>query len=188
MNKDCDNFPIRHIAGKDVPVYDLPQLAPKGYLLYAVEEQDQQCGQFRPFLYHLPTSRLTPGSNFQPNVYSVAANGATVTVPDQEVRAGYVFNNTPHDVRLATKDPNVYNRAQFLILGRDVNFDGNYLVQGSAFYTFPNGHKYIVGYDYYLGPLGQPITGRSLGTNQKLFTVIDKNTILVQLDEGFEEV
>lgn len=175
---ECDNFPVRNIAGGDVPEWNQPQLAPNGYLLYAVVEQDQSCGQFRPFLYHLSTSRLTPGSTFQGNTYSLAGNGGTIQVPDQEVRAAYVFNNSPNDVRLATDDGSTFDRAQFLVLGRDPNFDGNYLVQGTGTYTFPNGHSYIVGYDYYLGPLGQPVTTVN---QQYMFTVVDKNTIIINI-------
>lgn len=179
---DCNDYPVRAIPGEEIPRWGKTVLPEEGYLLMAAVQKDQQCGRNLPYLYHLPIGMITPGGNFQANVYSMNGNGARIAVPAGQVRAAYVYNNTPYDVRLASKDG---QKAQFIIVGKDEGIDGNYLIQTSSLFTFKSTHGYIPGYTYYLGKDGTPTTDTSYtdGKRQKLFTVIDKLTIAIDIQE-----
>lgn len=178
----CNDYPIRLVPGEDIPNWEQPKLPEEGYLLMVSNQLDHQCGETLPMLYHLPISMLTPGGSFQPNVYSADSHGLSLSLPSNQVRAAYVYSNTPYDIRLAKPERNSY--AQFLILGVDKANEGNLLIQNSAFYTFPSGHDYIPGYTYYLGQDGVPTSASDYhgGVRQKLFTVIDRRTIAIDID------
>lgn len=176
----CNDYPINSIDAQDVPTWGKTTLPDEGYLLMAAVQKDQQCGKNMPFLYHLPINRITPGATFQPNTYSAAGNGFTQEWEANQVRAGYVYNNTPNDIRLADING---QKAQFILLEKDDTVANNYLIQGSGFYTFPGGHSYVPGYAYYLGADGKPTTSTDFvdGVRQHLFEVIDTSTILINI-------
>ena len=177
----CNDYPVNNIDAEDVPVWGKTVLPDEGYLLMAAKQVDQQCGRRLPFLYHLPLGMVTPGGTFQSNTYSIAGNGFSSDWPADQVRAGYTYSNTPNDVRLAIMGE---KEAQYIILGKDDDQDGNYLIQGGGFYTFPAAHHYIPGYSYYLDTIGgQPTTDSSYvdGRRQHLFEVVDNMTILINI-------
>lgn len=178
--KDCKSFPINSIDAEDIPTWAQTKLPDEGYLLMAAKLKDQHCGRPLPFLYHLPINKITPGATFQPNTYSVAGNGYQGEWAANQVRAGYTYNNTPNDIRLADITA---QKAQYILLSKDNTIEGNYLIQGSGFYTFTGGHNYVPGYAYYLGTEGQPTTDSSFvnGIRQHLFEVIDSSTILINI-------
>lgn len=175
----CSDYPVNSIDAEDVPVWGKTTLPEEGFLLMAAVQKDQQCGRNLPFLYHLPINRVTPGATFQTNTYSLPGNGFIDSWESNQVRAGYVYNNTPNDIRYASTE----NKAQFILLGKDETIDGNYLIQGSGFYTFVGGHSYVPGYAYYVGTDGVPTTNTSYtnGTRQHLFEAIDTSTILINI-------
>lgn len=176
----CNDYPINSIDAQDVPTWGQTTLPEEGYLLMAAVQKDQQCGRNLPFLYHLPISKLTPGSTFQGNTYSAAGNGYQGDWAANQVRAGYTYNNTPNDIRLASIDG---QKAQYIVLKKDDTVSGNYIIQGTGFYTFAGGHSYVPGYSYYLSTDGQPTTDTSFvgGVRQHLFEVIDPSTILINI-------
>lgn len=177
MNKnDCTNFPIRHIDSKDIPVWGEDILPQSATLLMMVTEQDKECGKYLPFAYKLPASYVSPSAASASNVTTLAGNGASITVPDGQVRAGFVYNNTPNDIRLADIDDQTI--PQFLILGKNITDTSRYDIVADGIYKFEGGHEYVVGYTYYLGLLGQPTTEN---TGVPLFDVLDKNKIRVHL-------
>lgn len=173
---NCNDFPIRHINSKDIPVWGEELLPQSATLLMLVTEQDQECGKYLPFAYQLPTSFLSPASGNKSNMTTLSGNGATITVPDGQVRAGFVYNNSPNDIRLADTDDNTV--PMFLILGKNSSDESKYDVIVDGIYKFDSGHEYVVGYTYYLGLLGQPTTE---DTGQPLFDVLDSNKIRVHL-------
>lgn len=176
MNK-CDEFPVRHINSKDIPVWDAGVvLPPSAQLLMFVTERDQSCGQSLPFIYKLPTSQVLPSGQANPWTITLPGNGASIILPEGEVRAGYVFNNQPHDIRLANDNEAL---AKFMIVGTDTDNTGSYLVQTTGVYSFPGEHKYTVGYNYYLGLNGQPVIEE---TSQHLFYVLDDRRISINLE------
>ena len=172
----CNSFPIRHIQSKDIPVWGEDLLPQSAQLLMFVTEKDQQCGQYMPFIYKLPAGFLSPASGQHSNMTTLDGNGASITVPEGQVRAGFVYNNTPNDIRLADTDD--HTKPQFLILGKNTSDESKYDVVVDGIYKFPNGHEYVPGYTYYLGLLGQPTTEN---TGQPLFDVLDKYKISVHL-------
>ena len=171
-----NDFPIRHIDSKDIPVWGEDLLPASAELLMFVEEQDRQCGQYMPFVYRLPASFISPASGGKSNVTTLNSNGATITVPEKQLRAAYVYNNTPNDIRLADTDDGT--KPQFLVIGKNSSDPEQYDVVVDGIYKFPNGHEYVIGYTYYLGLLGQPTTE---DTGQPLFDVLDRNKIRVHL-------
>lgn len=173
---DCEDFPIRHIDSKDIPAWNEESLPSSASLLMFVTEQDKQCGRYLPFVYKLPTSFLSPASGTKSNMTTLNGNGATIIVPDRQVRAGFVYNNTPNDIRLADMDDGT--KPMFLIIGQNTSDTSKYDVVVDGIYNFPNGHEYVVGYTYYLGLLGQPTTEN---TGVPLFDVLDKYKIRVHL-------
>lgn len=173
---NCNNFPIRHINSKDIPVWGEDLLPQSATLLMLVTEQDQECGKYLPFAYKLPASFITPSAGNKSNMTTLAGNGATIIVPEGQVRAGFVYNNTPNDIRLADSDDQT--KPQFLILGKNAADESMYDVVVDGIYKFDGGHEYVVGYTYYLGLLGQPTTE---DTGQPLFDVLDKTKIRVHL-------
>lgn len=173
---NCNDFPVRHINSKDIPVWGEELLPQSASVLMFVTEQDQECGKYLPFAYKLPASFLAPASGNRSNMTTLAGNGATIIVPDGQVRAGYVYNNTPNDIRLADTDDGT--KPMFLILGKNKTDESMYDVIVDGIYKFDAGHEYVVGYTYYLGLLGQPTTEN---TGQPLFDVLDKTKIRVHL-------
>lgn len=172
----CNDFPIRHIDSKDIPVWGEDTLPDSAQLLMFVTEKSKQCGKYLPFCYKLPASFLSPASGANSNMTTLDGNGATIVVPDRQVRAGFVYNNSPNDIRLADTDDGT--KAQFLILGQNTSDNTKYDIIVDGIYKFNSGHDYVVGYTYYLGLLGQPTTE---DTGQPLFDVLDRNKIRVHL-------
>lgn len=172
----CNEPKIRHIKSKDLPLWREDTLPESATLLMLVTEQDRNCGQYLPFAYQLPTSFLTPGNSTSNNVTSLNGNGANIVIPDHQVRAGYVFNNSPNDIRLADKDDGT--KPMFLIVARNKENSDLYDIVTDGVYKFNTNHEYVVGYTYYLGVLGQPTTEN---TGTPLFDVLDKNKIRVHL-------
>lgn len=176
----CDDYPVNNIDAENVPVWGLNTLPDDGYLLMAANQRDQHCGRILPFLYHLPIGMVTPGGTFQTNTYSAKGNGLTSEWAPNQIRAGFTYNNTPNDMRFATIGE---SNAQYIILSKDETVAGNYIIQGSGFYSFPGGHGYVPGYTYYLGENGEPTTDSSFvdGARQHLFDVVDSSTILINI-------
>lgn len=174
--KDCTKPSIRHIRSKDIPVFGEDVLPESAQLLMFVTEQDQNCGQYKPFIYRLPASFINPSTGGNPNMAALPANGATITIPDGQVRAGFVYNNTPHDIRLADTDDGT--TPQFLIVGQNTSDSSLYDIVTDGIYKFGTAHEYVIGYTYYLGIMGQPTTEN---TGVPLFDVLDNYRIRVHI-------
>ena len=174
-NDNCNNFPVRHINSKDIPVWGEDELPQSAQLLMFVTEKDHDCGKYLPFIYKLPMSFINPDAA-DSNVTTIAGNGGSITVPDGQVRAAYVYNNSPHDVRLADIDDGT--KPMFLVLGKNTADESQYNIITDGVYKFDGGHEYVIGYTYYLGLLGQPTTEN---TGVPLFDVLDRNKIRVRL-------
>lgn len=175
-NDLCNNFPIRHINSKDIPVWGEDLLPQSAQLLMLVTEQGQQCGKYLPFAYRLPASFVSPSAASASNTTTIAGNGAQIVVADGQLRAGYVYNNSPNDIRLADIDDGT--KPMFLIIGANKTDNTRYDIVVDGIYKFEGGHEYVIGYTYYLGLLGQPTTE---DTGVPLFDVLDRNKIRVHL-------
>lgn len=174
------NSPIRAIPMDQIPVWGEAKVPADSYLIMMTNVYVEQYGCKVPAAYRLPISRLTPGSTFQSNTYSLAGNGFNQEIPVNKVVPAYVYSTSPNDIRVANSSDKT-TLAQFLVLAKDTDVTGNYIVQSSGSYTFTNGHEYIVGKDYYLGADGFPTTERPDTNAQKLFSVLDSMTIMIDL-------
>ena len=121
------------------------------------------------------TPELVPGEKVMPtgnrsNVIALDTNNSALEVPEGQVLAGY-YDYQPGGAIMSLADST--HPAQFLMLGKYT--DGKMLVQANGFLTFPNGHQYIPGQQYYLSDNGQPVTSGE----QKLFYAINDKVLLV---------
>lgn len=174
------NSPIRAIPLDQIPVWGESKVPVDSYLIMMANVYVEQYGCKIPAAYRLPISRLTPGSTLQSNTYSLAGNGFNQEIPVNKVVPAYVYSTSPNDIRVANSSDKT-TLAQFLVLTKDTDVTGNYIVQSSGSYTFANGHEYIVGKDYYLGADGFPTTERPDTNAQKLFSVLDSTTIMIDI-------
>lgn len=162
MMKDCNcnskNYTITSIH--DVDVDDLTTLP--DYLIGVREVEDPSTGNSIMTPVRVPTEKIAPNGNLA-NVIALDANNSALEVPEGQVLAGR-YDYQPGGAIMSLADST--HPAQFLMLGKYT--DGKMLVQASGFLTFPNGHQYIAGEQYYLSDNGQPVTDSTI-TGQKLF-------------------
>lgn len=117
----------------------------------------------------IPGAKVMPTGNLA-NVVALDTNNTALEVPEGQVLAGY-YDYQPGGAIMSLAGS--AHPAKFLMLGKYT--DGKMLVQANGFLTFPNGHQFIPGQQYYLGDEGQPVTDGE----QKLFYVINDKVLLV---------
>lgn len=170
---DCKKpYSIEHILNTDVD--DLATVP--DYFVGVRTLEDPSTGVVKATPVRVPGARVMPTGNLS-NVAALTTNNTTISVPENQVLAGYYDVQPGGNVmRLA----NASHRAQFLIVSNYTN--GKVLAQVTGFLSVPGGHRYIVGQQYYLGANGQPTTDSSV-TGQKLFMPLDEN--IVNVNGGF---
>lgn len=171
--------PLRNIPANNMPIYEMPELPQEAYLMMLGSTYVEAYGCNVLAGFRLPINRLVPGGDFQPNVYSLDGKGFMYNVPANKVVPAYVRNGN-EDIALA-QSTSEDKLAQFLIIANDTVNEGHFLVQTSGIYRFKNGHNYAVGKNYYLGATGFPTTERPSKNAQKLFSVLDKTTIAINI-------
>lgn len=174
------DFVTENIDAEDVPIFNQATLPDQAYLPFVVAEDDPTCGGDFLALYHLPLRRLLAGGNLQANTHSVAGNGYTGNIPVDQVVPAFVTPSGSNPVTPASAESNT-TLADFLVLAKDENVAGNYIVQNSGFYTFPEGHGYAVGLQYYLSNTTGQVSTTPGTSSQKLFRVIDAITISINI-------
>lgn len=169
----CDNKPytIQHILDTDID--DLATIPDFFIGVRTVENPADGTTIATPV--RIPGARVMPTGNLA-NVVALNANNTALEIPDNQVLAGY-FDAQPggNIMRVAGQS----HAAQFMMLDNYAN--GKVLVQATGFLTFPNGHNYIPLQQYYLGDNGEPVTDSTV-TGQKLFFVLDENTLNINGD------
>lgn len=169
MMKDCNcnskNYTITSIH--DVDIDDLVSLPT--YLIGVREVEDSSTGNSIMTPVRVPTEKIAPNGNLA-NVIALDTNNSALEVPEGQVLAGY-YDYQPGGAIMSLAGS--AHLAQFLMLGKYT--DGKMLVQANGFLTFPNGHQYIPGQQYYLGDEGQPVTSGE----QKLFYALTDKVINV---------
>lgn len=170
---NCNKKPytITHVSELDV---DDLATAPDYFLgVRAVEEESTGNTIYTPV--RVPGAKVMPTGNLA-NVTALEKNNTALTVPERQVRAGYIDPQAGGNIM---RYANATHPAQFLMLGDYTN--GKMLIQGTGFLTIPAGHSYIVSQQYYLGENGEPVTDSSV-TGQKLFIPLDDYTLTVNGD------
>lgn len=169
MNKYCDE-PIKAKDIRDVHIDNLANLP--DYFLAERETVDETRGITKHEVTRVPAARLFPNANFD-NIFPLEANNPAIEVPENQVRACYVFSAVS-TVMMQYAD--VTHPAQFLAVGGTADF---ILCQNCGVVNLPKGHDYIIGMQYYTGENGEPVTDAT--SNNKLFIPISNTKLLINI-------
>ena len=169
MMNDC-NRKIRTINIADVAIDTLPTMV--DYFLAERNIMDESTGNTVRTLVRVPSGKIFPNVN-NDNVIGIEINNSAITVPKNQVRAGYVANEPGANI-VRYADAN--HPAVFLMLGEYM--DNVMRIQNTGFVNIPEGHQYIVGSTYYAGTNGEPVTDASI-TGQKLFIPISNTKLAI---------
>lgn len=173
MSCGCNsNEKVKTVKVGDVAVDSLASLP--DYILAERAVMDESTGNVKHSLVREPASKLFPNAS-QDNVVGEAINNIAITVPKNQVRAGYVKNEVGmNTMQYAGKG----HKAVFLMLG--LHADNIMRIQNTGFINIPEGHNYIVDAEYYLGNNGEPVTDASI-TGQKLFIPISNTKLAINM-------
>lgn len=166
----CDNK-VETVNIADVAIDTLASLP--DYILAERDVTDDSTGNTKRTPVRVPSAALFPNAN-NDNVIGLAINNTAITVPENQVRAGYISNEVG---ALVMKYADANNPAVFLMLGEHT--DGVMRVQNCGFVNIPEGHSYIVGVQYYVGENGEPVTDSASG--QKLFIPVSGTKLAVNM-------
>lgn len=167
----CDNK-VETVNIADVAIDTLASLP--DYILAERDITDESTGNIKRTPVRVPSAALFPNAN-NDNVIGLAVNNTAITVPENQVRAGYVENAVGANIM---RYAGAGHAATFLMLGLHV--DNIMRVQNTGFVNIPAGHSYIVGAQYYVGENGEPVTDASI-TGQKLFIPISSTKLAVNM-------
>ena len=144
------------------------------YFLAERDVEDVTTGNIVRTPVRVRSTDIFPGAN-NDNVIALAINNSGITVPEGQVRAGYIENGVG---ALTMQYAGTSNSAVFLMLGKHA--DNLMRVQNTGFVNIPEGHSYIVGAQYYLGENGAPVTDSSV-TGQKLFIPVSNTKLAINM-------
>lgn len=170
-NMDC-NPKVKTINIGDVAVDNLATLP--DYILAERDVEDPSTGNVVRTPVRVPSVALFPNAT-NDNVIALAINNATIEVPENQVRAGYIKNEVgASTMQYAGTD----RSAVFLMLG--LHADNLMRVQNTGFLNIPGGHQYIIDAQYYLGENGEPVTDSTV-TGQKLFIPVSNTKLAINM-------
>lgn len=156
----------------DIPVDNLSSMV--DYFLGERDITDDATGVIKRTPVRIPSAKLFPNAN-NDNVIGLAVNNTAITVPEKQVRAGYISNEPG---ALVMKYADASNHADFLMLG--LHTDNIMRVQNTGFVNIPEGHGYIPNAQYYLGENGEPVTDSTI-TGQKLFKPVSSTVLAINM-------
>lgn len=169
---DCNKPKVKTINIADVAIDNIATLP--DYFLAERDVEDVATGNIVRTPVRVRSSDIFPNAN-NDNVIAEAINNAGITVPANQVRAGYVKNEVGAPT-MQYAGPS--NSADFLMLGKHA--DNLMRIQNTGFVNIPEGHQYIIGATYYLGENGEPTTDASI-TGQKLFKPISSTKLAIMM-------
>lgn len=177
-NPKPDTYAIQLINASEVPVWGSEILRDSTYVHTSVLEYNPQTASEELNRYNIPLANLLDGSDIM-GESTVTKNGSTITPVARQVVPAYISKNQPHTVNVGDGD----HKAQFLVTGENVNDSNVFNIKNSGVYTFPEGHDYNIGYDYYMNDKGEVVTdaGSADAPNQHLFVPINSQTILINI-------
>ena len=171
MMNDCNNK-VKTVNISDVPIDNLSTMV--DYILAERDVEDATTGNVVRTPVRVPSVALFPNAN-NDNVIALAKNNTALTVPEGQVRAGYIANEVGANVM---KYAGTGHEAVFLMLGDYA--DGLMRVQNTGFVNIPERHQYIIGAQYYLGEDGAPVTDSTI-TDQKLFIPVSDTKLAINM-------
>ena len=170
---NCNNK-VETVKAGDIAIDSMVTLP--DYILAERDVVDDETGNIKRSLVRVPSVNLFPNAN-NDNVIGLAINNPAITVPERQVRAGYVQNAVGANIMQYADSS---NHARFLMLG--MHTEGVMRVQNTGFVNIPEGHDYIVGAQYYLGDNGEPVTDATV-TGQKLFVPVSSTVLSVNMGD-----
>lgn len=166
---DC-NRPVKTINIADVAIDNFATLP--DYFLAERDIMDESTGNTVRTPVRVPSGKIFPNAN-NDNVTGIEINNSAITVPENQVRAGYVANEPGANI---VRYADASHPAVFLMLG--LHTDNIMRIQNTGFVNIPEGHQYLVGATYYVGENGEPVTDSSI-TGQKLFIPISDTKLAI---------
>lgn len=172
MTCECNKKPytIEHILDTDID--DLATIP--DYFIGVRTIENPSTGAVVATPVRVPGARVMPTGNLA-NVTALATNNPDITVPENQVRAGYIDVQPGGNIMRYANDS---HNAMFLMIQNYTN--GKMLIQSTGFLTIPGGHNYIPAAQYYVGDFGEPVTDSTSG--QKLFIPLDDYTLMINGD------
>lgn len=168
----CCKDKVETVNIGDVAIDNLASLP--DFILGERDIMDDSTGNVKRTPVRIPSATLFPNVN-NDNVIGLAINNTAITVPANQVRAGYIENAVGANIM---RYAGAGHAATFLMLGLHV--DNVMRVQNTGFVNIPAGHSYIVGAQYYVGENGEPVTDASI-TGQKLFIPVSGTVLAMNL-------
>ena len=169
--KDCGckkNVETQYLG--DVQIDDLGTLPE--YILAERDVVDPNSGDTIRALVRIPSGRLFPNGTYD-NVTTLPANNDSLEIPENQVRAGRVYNMVS-SVQVQYAD--LEGEAEFLMIGK---LGDLVLIQNCGVINIPAGHDYVIGQQYYTGADGEPVADSTSG--QKLFIPISKTQLTINM-------
>lgn len=166
---DC-NRPVKTINIADVAIDNFATLP--DYFLAERDIMDESTGNTVRTPVRVPSGKIFPNVN-NDNVTGIEVNNSAITVPENQVRAGYVANEPGANI---VRYADATHPAVFLMLG--LHTDNIMRIQNTGFVNIPEGHQYLVGATYYVGENGEPVTDSSI-TGQKLFIPLSDTKLAI---------
>lgn len=166
------NEKVKTVKLADVAIDTLALLP--DYILAERDIEDEPTGNVKRTIVRVPSGKLFPNAT-QDNVTGLEINNTALTVPEEQVRAGYIANEVGANIM---KYAGEGHPAMFLMLGEYT--DNVMRVQNCGFVNIPEGHQYIIGVQYYLGTDGEPVTDATV-TGQKLFIPVSRTKLSVNM-------
>lgn len=156
----------------DLPIDNLDNIAD-----YFIAERalvvDEDTGNTKHTLVRVPGKKLFPNANMD-NIVTLTPNNPSITVPEGQVRAVYVANESNSAV-MHYADEN--HPADMIAVGMMADY---VLVQSTGFINIPEGHGLIIQAQYYVGENGEPVTDSTI-TGQKLFKPVSSTKLLINM-------
>lgn len=163
---------VKTINIGDVAIDNMASLP--DYILAERDVEDATTGNIVRTPVRVPSGTLFPNVN-NDNVIALEINNNAISVPNNQVRAGYVKNEVGSNTMQYAGSS---HKAVFLMLGLHAN---NLMrVQNTGFVNIPAGHQYVIDAQYYLGNNGEPVTDSSI-TGQKLFIPISNTKLAINM-------
>ena len=166
---DCKR-PLEALHISQYPIDTLDSMV--DYFLTERDVVDEATGNTKYSLTRTPSAKIFPQGNMD-NVIALEPNNNALTVPENQVRAGYIQNTGNMAVM---QYANNSHTPMFLMLGKVSDM---MLVQNSGFVNIPKGHPYIIGAQYYVSANGAPTTDSASG--KKLFIPVSTTKLAVNL-------
>lgn len=166
---DCNKPRVKTVNIADVAIDNTGVLP--DYFLAEKDVEDATTGNIKRTPVRVRSTDIFPNAN-NDNVIALPINN-TITVPENQVRAGYIKN----EVGMPTMQyASTSHAAVFLMLGEHA--DNLMRIQNTGFVNIPEGHQYIIDATYYLGDNGEPTTDSTI-TGQKLFIPVSNTKLAI---------